>query len=40
MINPIRSAVRLRDAVEVYFALTALLVAASLVNGFALFARL
>jgi hypothetical protein len=40
MINPIRTAARLRDVVEVYFALSALLAAASLVNSFVLLARL
>jgi len=40
MINPIRSATRLRDVVEVYFALSALLATASFVNSFVLFAHL
>jgi hypothetical protein len=40
MISPIRIAARLRDVAEVYFALTALLAAASLVNSFVLLAHL
>jgi len=40
MINPIRTVTRLRDAAEVYFALSALLAAASLVNSVMLLARL
>ncbi len=40
MINPIRAAARLRDAAEVYVALSALLAAASLVNSVVLLARL
>lgn len=40
MINPIRTAARLRDIAEAYFAVSALLVAASLVNSVVLFARL
>jgi hypothetical protein len=39
MINPIRTAACLRDVAEVYFALAALLAAASLVNSFVLFAH-
>ncbi len=39
MIYPIRAATRLRDVAEVYFALSVLLAAASLVNTFMLFAR-
>ena len=40
MINPIRPTTRLRDVVEVYFALSTLLVAASLVNSVVLLAHL
>ena len=40
MISPIRTAARLRDIAGVYFAVSALLVAASLINGVVLFARL
>ena len=40
MINPIRTATRLRDVAEVYFGLSALLAAASLVNGVVLLAHL
>jgi hypothetical protein len=40
MINPIRTAARLHDVAEVYFALSALLAAASLVNSVVLFAHL
>jgi hypothetical protein len=40
MIYPIRSAARLRDVVEVHFALSVLLVAASLVNSLVLITRL
>jgi hypothetical protein len=40
MINPIRTAARLRDIAAVYFAVSALLVVASLVNSVLLFARL
>jgi hypothetical protein len=40
MIYPIRSATRLRDVVEVYFALSMLLAAASLVNSLVLITRL
>jgi len=39
MISPIRTAARLRDVAGVYFALSALLAAASLVNSFVLFAH-
>jgi len=40
MSNSIRTASRLRDGAEVYFALSTLLAAASLVNSLVLFARL
>ena len=40
MINPIRSATRLCDVAEVYFALSVLLAAASLVNSLVLFTRI
>jgi hypothetical protein len=40
MINPIRTVARLRGIAEAYFAVAALLAAASLVNGVVLFARL
>jgi hypothetical protein len=40
MINPIRTATRMRDVAEVYFALSTLLAAASLLNSFVLFAHL
>jgi len=40
MISPIRAVTRLRDVAEVYFVLSALLAAASLVNSFVLFACL
>ena len=40
MNNSIRIVSRLRDGVEVYFALSALLAAASLVNSVVLFSRL
>jgi hypothetical protein len=40
MSNSIRTVSRLSDGAEVYFALSALLAAASLVNSLVLFARL